>query len=76
VGASFDQLLINSLAAGAYKIEVFGCVPYHFFEPEGLDLEVLTDILRVKTDPLVIRVGDKQVINQGGRPRMVMGRKK
>lgn len=76
VGASFDQLTIKSLAAGAYKIEVFGCVPYHFYDPEGLDLKMLKDIMRVKTDPLVIKVGEMQVINQGGRPRMVMGSKK
>lgn len=76
VGASFDQILVKSLTAGAYRIEVFGCVPFHFHDPEGLDLELLEDIMRVKTDPLVVKVGDNRATNQGGRPRTVVDRKK
>ncbi len=73
VGAAFDTLVIKSLEPGAYRIDVFGCVPYHSHDPDGLDREHLAKALAVMDAPLTIRVGEHEAVNQGGVPRMVVG---
>lgn len=69
VGASFDELTIRSLPAGTYTIEVFGCVPYDFYDPKGLNQDRLEDILNIRSKPLVVRVGDRQINNTGCLPQ-------
>lgn len=69
MGAAFDELEIRSLPAGTYTIEVFGCIPAGFHDPGGLDRGLLDDILRIRSHPLRIRAGGREVENRGTVPR-------
>ena len=71
LGAVFDELTIRGLPAGAYTIEVFGCIPYGFHDPRGLNLDLLEEILNIQKQPLVLRVGGRELHNQGGCPRVL-----
>lgn len=72
IGAAADQLVIKGLSAGAYRIETFGCIPFDFYRPEGLNHKLLKEILDIPVYPLVIIVGEKKTGNLGGRPRDIV----
>ncbi|MDD5222519.1 MAG: hypothetical protein PHE84_00890 [bacterium] len=69
IGSAADQLVIKGLSSGSYRIETFGCIPYDFYRPEGIDLKLLKEILDIPAYPLGIIVGEKKAVNLGGRPR-------
>lgn len=72
IGFSSDRVVARSLPAGTYKIETFGCIPADFYRPQGLNQKLLEEILNVLQSPLIIKVGEEQVENQGGRPRTLI----
>jgi len=72
IGSAADQLVIKGLSSGTYRIGTFGCIPYDYYSPEGLNLKLLKEILDISANPLVIKVGDKKTGNLGGRPRDIL----
>jgi len=72
IGVVFDELIIKSLPAGTYRIEVFGCIPWNFYDPAGLNRQRLKAILRNQREPLVLRAGDREIRNKGGLPQVLM----
>ncbi|OGP57002.1 MAG: hypothetical protein A2V67_00390 [Deltaproteobacteria bacterium RBG_13_61_14] len=72
IGYASDKIVVKSLPAGAYHIETFGCVPYAFYRPEGLNREFLQEILQIATSPLEIEVQGKKAPNQAGQSRVLV----
>lgn len=72
LGYASDKIVVTGLPAGAYHIETFGCVPYDFYRPEGLDREFLQEILQVPNSPLMVQVEGKKAENRAGRPRILV----
>ena len=72
MGAVFDELTLKGLPAGTYRIQVFGCIPWNFYDPAGLNLERLEEILNIQRKPLILRAGDRETGNRGGLPQILM----
>jgi hypothetical protein len=72
LGAAADRIIIKSLPAGSYQIKTFGCVPYHFFDPKGLNEELLEGILNISNAPLRIEVSGREIKNRGGTQRQLI----
>ena len=73
IGAGFDQIVVKSLETGKYRIDVFGCVPYHFYNPTGLNVKFLMDILNIQKKPILIKVGDKTAVNAAAQAQILEG---
>ncbi len=71
IGAAFDEVIVESLPAGTYRIEVFGCIPYEFYSPQGLNTRLLESIMNIRSVPLVIRAEGREASNQGCQPRVL-----
>jgi hypothetical protein len=72
IGAAADRINIKSLATDSYVIKTFGCVPYNFYDPNGLNTDYLNSILNISNSPLQVKVGDKTIENKGGMQRAVI----
>ena len=51
---------------------MFGCIPWNFYDPAGLNRQRLKAILRNQREPLVLRAGDREIRNKGGLPQVLM----
>lgn len=72
IGAAADKIVISSLPQGSYQIKTFGCVPRDFFDPDGLNQEMLEDILNITKAPLRVKASGREIENQGGNQRQVI----
>jgi len=69
IGSAFDTLVIKSLKPGTYYIRVFGCVPYNFYNPQGLNYQMVQSLLSLQSSPLIIKVNGQKITNQGALAR-------
>ncbi len=66
-----DKVVVRSLPTGTYKIETFGCVPYDFYDPSGLNIKFLDQILDIQRAPLTIEVQGNKIENRGAEMRAI-----
>jgi len=48
-----------------YKFQMDGYVSCHFYDPDGLGLDVIDQVVNIKEQPLVIKVDSRQVTSKG-----------
>ena len=56
---------IKSLKPRSYKFQLEWYFPYDFYDPAGLRLDIIDQIMNAKEKPLEIKVGSRQVANNG-----------
>ena len=48
-----------------YKFQMDWYFPYNFYDPDGVRLDIIDQIVSMKEETLVIKVGARQVTNNG-----------
>ena len=75
IGAAADRINIKSLASDSYIIKTFGCVPYDFYDPKGLNTKFVDSILNITNAPLKVKADGKTIDNLGGMQRAIINEK-
>jgi len=56
---------VKSMKPRKYTFQMDWYWPYNFYDPEGVRLDIVDQIERIKEKPLVIKVGSRHVTSSG-----------
>jgi hypothetical protein len=56
---------MRHLKPKSYKFQLEWYFPYNFYDPDGLRLDIIDQLMNMKEEPLVIKVGCRQATNKG-----------
>ena len=65
LGHYYNTSTIKSLEPRSYKFQLEWYLPFNFYDPAGLRLDIIDQIASIKEKILIIKVGSRQVTNSG-----------
>ncbi len=65
LGYYYTISTIKSMKPRKYKFQMDWYFPYDFYDPDGVRLDIVDQIVSIKDKPLAIKVGSREVISNG-----------
>jgi len=65
LGHYYTLSTIKNMEPSKYKFQMEWYWPYNFYDPDGLRLDIVDQIVNIKEKPLVIKAGLREVISNG-----------
>lgn len=63
IGYSYTESTVKSLKPRKYHFQVDSFVPYHFYDPNGLRMDVIQELNNIRDHPIQVAVGSTKVTN-------------
>jgi hypothetical protein len=65
LGSYLTLSTIKKLKPRKYRFQMDWYWPYDFYDPDGLRLDIVDQVVNMKAKPIVIKVGSRQATNNG-----------
>ena len=65
LGYYYTISTVKSMKPRKYKFQMDWYWPYNFYDPDGVRLDIVDQIVSIQDKPLVIKVGSRQVTSSG-----------
>ena len=62
----YVESTVTSLEARRYTYQLDWYWPYNFYDPEGVRLDIIEQIVNIRDNPIEIKIGSRQVTSGGG----------
>lgn len=67
LGYVYSESIVKHLKPRKYEFQVDVFVPYHFYDPSGLRMEVIEELTNIRDNPIRIEVGSVKTTNTAWR---------
>ena len=71
LGYYYVESTVRSLKPGKYNFQLEWYFPYDFYDPEGLRMDIIEQIVNIRDHPIRIRVDAREVTNAAGEATLV-----